>query len=536
MVVSLACVPGTRLDCRPVNVPLWSQTATALKALLDRGEVSSEEVTRAHLARIDDVNGRVNAFTEVLRQEALEAAKVADSERAKGVVRGPLHGLPVTVKECLSMKGRASTVGVRSRRHHSAERDAALVTLLREGGAVITGRTNLSQCMIYAESSNPVFGTTHNPFAKDRTPGGSSGGEGAAIASGMSCLGVGTDIGGSIRIPAAYTGIYGLMPTLDRWPLWGSVPGIPGQESIRGAAGPMARSAKDLSLLLHAFDPKRMSALDPRTPPLPWEAPESVRGKTFGVLRFDGVFEPSTAVKRALDIAEKALVRAGAKTVPYNTKVLEEAAFLYLGIMSSDGGKTMRNVCEGSPIDKPLQGLFRIAKMPATLRAVIAAGLQRSGQKRAARSLSALGEKSVADVWNMHVRLRALRQNVLDEWAALGIDALLCPATSTPALQLGASRDFILGMTYTYVWNTMHFPAGVAPITSVDQGEERGRTIVDGFDKKAAKVDEGSVGLPIGVQIVAPPYREACVLGALEALEREVSSAEDYPRTPTMFA
>ena len=518
-----------------MNPPLWSQTATALKALLDRGEATSEEITHAHLERIDEVNGRLNAFTDVMRHEAMEVAIKRDHERAAGKLRGPLHGLPVTVKECLAMEGKASTVGVRARRTHRAGRDAAIIQLLREGGAVITGRTNLSQCMIYAESSNPVFGTTRNAFAHGRTPGGSSGGEASAIASGMSCLGVGTDIGGSIRIPCAYSGIYGLMPTLDRWPLWGSVAGIPGQESIRGVAGPMARSADDLALLLHAFDPKRMSALDPRTPPVPWETPESVEGKTFGVLRYDGVFVPSPAVARALGEAEAALVRAGAKVVSYSTRILEEAAFLYLGLMSSDGGQTMREVCEGSPIDKPLQGLFRIAKIPAAVRRVIAAGLERAGEKRAAKALSALGEKSVSDVWRMHVKLRSLRQELLDEWNDLGLSAVLCPATSTPALQLGASQDFILGMTYTYVWNTMHFPAGVAPVTTVLRSEERGRIITDALDKKAANVDAGSTGLPIGVQIVARPYHEATVLGALIALDRELRGAPDFPQTPAMF-
>lgn len=517
------------------TLALVSQPATKLKDLLDRREVSSVELTRAHLARIDALNGRVNAFTEVLRDDALEAAQKSDEARARGELRGPLDGLPVSVKECLSMKGRATTLGVETRKSHRADGDAALVRLLREGGAVITGRTNLSQCMIYAESSNPVFGITRNPFGRNRTPGGSSGGEAAAIASGMSCLGVGTDIGGSIRIPAAYTGIYGLMPTLDRWPLAGSIPGIPGQESVRGAAGPMARSAADLVLLFQAFDPKRMSALDPRTPPLAWEAPESVRDKTFGVLRFDGVFEPSPAIVRALGEAEAALVRAGAKVVPYSTAILERAVFLYLGIMSSDGAATMRRVCAGSAVDKPLAGLLRIAKIPTPVRRLIAAGLERTGEKRAARTLSMLGEKSVADVWSMHVEMRALRQSMLDDWRAKGLSGLLCPATSTPALPLGGSQDFVLGMTYTYVWNLMHFPAGVAPVTTVAKSEERGRRVVDRFDQKAARADEGSAGLPIGVQIVAPPYADATVLGALLALETELRGAESYPKTPTVF-
>jgi fatty acid amide hydrolase len=176
---------------------LWAQPATELKAALEQGHTTSEAIVRAHLDRIEAVDDGVRAFTEVLAEDALATAKRMDAERAAGQLRGPLHGLPVTVKECLAMQGRASTVGLLARRGVLSTSDSALITLLREGGAVILGRTNLSQNMIYAECNNPVFGTTTNPFSNAHTPGGSSGGEGAAVAAGMSCLGVGTDIGGS---------------------------------------------------------------------------------------------------------------------------------------------------------------------------------------------------------------------------------------------------------------------------------------------------------------------------------------------------
>ena len=135
----------------------------------------------------------------------------------------------------------------------------------------------------------------------------------------------------------------------------------------------------------------------------------------------------------------------------------------------------------------------------------------------------------------MKADLTHLEPKIQAEWDEQGIEALLCPATSTPALPLGGSEDFILGMTYTYVWNVMHFPGGVAPVTIVRSEEQEGRTVHDRFDKKAAVADRSSRGLPIGVQVVAKPYRETTVLGALGALERELQGTPGYPITPTVF-
>jgi len=501
--------------------------------MLRTGDVSSEEVVRAHIGRIEAVDPKVGAFTTVFAEQALRDAKARDAARKATPNAGPLYGLPVTVKECLNMEGLASTVGLRSRVGHRAPKDAALVTLLREAGAVIIGRTNLSQCMIYAESSNPVFGRTKNPFNLARTPGGSSGGEAAAIASGMSCLGVGTDIGGSIRNPAAYTGIFGLMPTLDRLPLTGSTAGIPGQESVRAAAGPMARHAKDLSLFLSALSPERMSALDPRTPPLPFaQLPTDLKGLRVGLLSDDGVLAPSRGYYRALSLAQGALEARGAEVVPFHTNLCEEAVWLYLAVMSSDGARTMRELLEGEEVDPSLAGLLRVASMPQTVRGAVRRALTIARKPRMAKVLEALGEKTVTDVWKLHVRMRDVRARMLAAWDEQTLDVVLTPPAATPALPHGGTQDFVLGMTYTFVWNLMHFPAGVAPVTRVLAHEEEGRTVLDRFDKKAQAADTDSLGLPLGVQIVGRPFQEHKVLAMLEAIEAGVHAAPSFPTTP----
>ncbi len=336
------------------------------------------------------------------------------------------------------MEGLASTVGLRSRVGHRAPKDAALVTLLREAGAVIIGRTNLSQCMIYAESSNPVFGRTKNPFNLARTPGGSSGGEAAAIASGMSCLGVGTDIGGSIRNPAAYTGIFGLMPTLDRLPLTGSTAGIPGQESVRAAAGPMARHAKDLSLFLSALSPERMSALDPRTPPLPFaQLPTDLKGLRVGLLSDDGCSAPSRGYYRAVSLAQGATRGAWRRGRSRSPCRRPEAVWLVFAVMSSDGARTMRELLEGEEVDPSLAGLLRVASMPQTVRGAVRRALTIARKPRMAKVLEALGEKTVTDVWKLHVRMPDAQRVMLAAWDES--DASMCPVLTPPACHPGAA-------------------------------------------------------------------------------------------------
>ena len=180
-----------------------------------------------------------------------------------------LHGLPVSIKECFSIEGQDTTIGCGKRCGKPAAADAVIATVLRRQGAVVYARTNVPQTMLSYECSNPVYGQTLNPYDPARGPGGSSGGEGALIGSHGSLLGIGSDIGGSCRIPAAFSGCCGFKPTAGRLSSMGAVPGTPGQEAIKSTAGPMAREVDGLVLLLRALlGDGHMHALDPTVPQL----------------------------------------------------------------------------------------------------------------------------------------------------------------------------------------------------------------------------------------------------------------------------
>ncbi|HEU4408735.1 MAG TPA: amidase family protein [Polyangiaceae bacterium] len=513
---------------------LCSKPATELASLLAHGEVSSVELTRAHLARIDAVDGALRAFTEVFREGALADAERADVERRRGDARGPLHGLPVSVKECLDLEGRATTMGVQARVRHRAREDAALVKLLRRAGAVVLGRTNVSQFLLYYESYNPVFGRTSNPHRAERTPGGSSGGEAAAIAAGLSPLGVGTDIGGSIRVPAHMCGIAGLKPTVNRWPNRGVAMPLPGQGAVPEQAGPMARTVGDVELAMRALPPEWLNEVDPNVPPVLWGGPSADRLERLrvGVFVDDGLLAPSRAVARAVERAAEVLRARGCEVVAFEPPPAAEVVATYLGALSADGGRSLSEAAEGGELEPPLRTLRAASAMPAAARALLARGLSLAGERRAAAVLAALGEKSVAALWALSERLREQQRALFDALDAAGVDALVCPPFATPALGHGQSQDFLAAGGYAILWNALRCPAGVVPVTTVRPGEAERPPGVDRVDKQAAAVDRGSEGLPVGVQIVARPWADERVVALMRAVEEGVARDAGRPRTP----
>lgn len=516
---------------------LTTQTATSLAALLASGEVSSEEVTRAHLDRIEAVDGRIHAFTEVFRDEALAAARRADDERRAGQARGPIHGLPVSVKESLDMAGHTTTLGVPARKGTRATHDAGMVRALRDAGAVILGRTNVAQLLLYNESRNPIFGQTVNPWSAAHTPGGSSGGESAAIAAGMSPLGVGTDIGGSIRVPAHFTGITGLKPTLDRWTNKGQSTALVGQEAVRGQSGPMARSARDLSLLMTALDPRRMSAADPRVPPLPFEDPSRVDvGKLrIGFYIEDGLILPSAAVARAVMQAASALQGLGVSVVPFTPPGIEDAIYTYFAALSADAGETALGLLKPGDADVVLRSMKTLATLSGPLRRAAAGALGLAGEHRLRRLLEATGKKTVTEYWRITGALRDARAAILDAMDAASLDVLLCPPFATPALPHTYSKDFVLAGSASMLWNLAQFPAGVVPVTRVRPNEMLRDPPRDRLEKHAADIDRRSVGLPVGVQVVARPWAESLLLAVMIALEDALRADSEWPATPHVF-
>ena len=512
----------------------WQMGLAALRSALQAGELDSEQIVGSLLARRERIDGRIGAWAVPFDEERLlERARAADRARRSGQSWGPLHGLPLSVKENLDVEGHASTLGIPSWRDRIAERDALLVEQARRHGALLLGKTNVPQTLLLPmETVNPLWGRTRNPWNLQRSSGGSSGGEAAAIASGQSPAGLGTDIGGSIRVPAAYCGIFGLKPTVDRWSNRGSRGLLDRQELVRAQTGPFARTVADLRLLLEALDPREQAEEDPRVPPLPPPQERSLEGLTVGFYEDDGFLTAAASMRRAVREAAEALERAGARVVRYEPVGTEELLELYFGGASADGGVIAESALAGGEVVEELKMLRRVVAMPAAARRTAARAMELMGERRVAMLLRSLGRKSVAALWEIVARARAMRREELARWRAAGIDALLCPVHVTPACPHGESSDFTLGFSYVARWNVLDFPAATAPWSRVRPEETERPAPRDRLERKAARIEAASAGLPVGVQVVAPPWREDVVLTVLEALEQAGVEREDFPRTP----
>jgi fatty acid amide hydrolase len=506
-------------------------TMTELATAIGEGTVSSTEVTSAYLDRIDEVQARHLPYAQTFHEGARLQATEADERRRRGERRSALDGVPISLKESLDVRGTAATLGLPSRLGHVADNDAAIVSVLRDAGAVFLGKTNVSQALLYVEARNPVYGETTNPHNARRTPGGSSGGEGAAIASGASPGGIGTDIGGSIRLPAHFSGVCGLKPTNDRWSNLGSQGAMPGQEGVRGQTGPMGRTVRDLALLMQVASSEQQARLDPRVPPLPNQPHTDVdiSKLRIGFFLDDGIVRPSAALQRAVQRAVSVLRAAGATVSVYSPILVDEAIFTYLALLSADGGRTLQGKLDKADVDPALSVLWNMLKVPDAARALAGHAAMRLGERHMGQLMLALGEKRVDALWLLVKRAREIAAEVHAQWRREELDAVICPPHATPALPLGASRDFTLGGALAMRFNLINFPAGVVPVTSVHRDEEARASPRGRLEKVAARVDADSAGLPVGVQVVARPWREDVVLAVMAAIEAGVRNDDGRP-------
>lgn len=240
---------GVRASLSATARTITSSGAAQLAGQVRSRDLSASEVLEAHIETIEALNPSLNAIVLPLFESARAEAADIDERLARGEAVGPLAGVPVTIKELFDVAGTPSSLGLEGR-DQPAEQDDPLVTRLRDAGALAIGKTNLAQLVIFVESDNPVYGRTDNPWDLERTPGGSSGGEGAAVVSGCSALGLGSDVGGSVRVPAHFSGICGLKPTSGRLPLESRIHAnfFPHQDAIVDQPGPFAREVADVDL------------------------------------------------------------------------------------------------------------------------------------------------------------------------------------------------------------------------------------------------------------------------------------------------
>jgi fatty acid amide hydrolase len=499
-------------DMTPSSTTVTNLSALQIAQAIAAGELSAVETVEAHIARIESVNPRLNAVVVPLFEDARSRARQAD--RTPSDQRGPLHGVPVTVKECFDVAGTASTVGLKARASHRAETDAPLVERLRQAGAILLGKTNVAQLLMYVESDNPVYGRANNPWNLERSPGGSSGGEAAIIAAGGSALGLGTDIGGSVRVPAHSCGIHSLKPTPGRLSVEGTVDviGPAARAGIPDSGGLLARRVADLRFAFEVLSPPAAP-----TPPL--------RDIRVGFYEDDGYFPASEAIRRAVRAAAATLSDQGVRVVPFSPPDVPEALTVFYGLFGADGGAEWRKLLDGGDADPRIKDLLTLAGMPNLARPLASAMLRLQGQPTLARTLRMTGKATDARVADLIGRRDRYRERFAAAMAASGVDVLICPPCSVPAFRHGATQQLgPASVSYTCLYNLLAYPAGVVTTTAVREDEVSNRPVSrEKMYATARAVDAGSAGLPIGVQVAAGPGGEERVLEVMQVLEETAS-------------
>jgi fatty acid amide hydrolase len=481
--------------------------------------------------RIRQVNQRLNAVVIELFDEAIAQAKLADILLDQGKRKGPLHGVPITIKESFFMKGTATTAGLDKYKNRIDEEDGWIVQQLKESGAIIVGKTNVPQLLAANDCGNTVYGQSFNPWNLERSPGGSTGGEGAIIAACGSPLGLGSDIGGSVRFPAANCGIMSFKPTSRRLTMNGHFPLYDGMEAVLAQPGPMAKCVDDLDVMMRVLI--KYNPLDPLTPPVP-AYPDinqvDVSKLRVGYFLSNKVFETCPAVKRSILNAVDLLRECGATVEEWDPIDLKEPAAVYVKLLFGDEGKQMIDTLKGSSVHPVHKKIVSVFKSPRFIIWTMKLLCRLTGQHKLADSLEFLKKLTVNDYWGLVDRRNKFTKSLLESAFKDKYDVLLCPSDPLPAAQpLEFSNAAPVAMDYIKIANLTGMPAGVISLTRVQPGEESDRPTKDYFDKVAAKIEKGSAGLPVGVQVIGQHWQEHVVLAVMKYLEKRVQFNEDYP-------
>ena len=511
------------------------QGAAAVALAIRAGQMTAREAVEACIARIEAVDPVVNAVVLRRFDQARQEADQADARLAAGEPAGPLHGVPVTIKDQFRVAGLPTTLGLAGRRDRAEASDGPLVRQLRQAGAIIVGKTNVFQLLAGWETDNPVFGRTNNPWDLARTPGGSSGGEAAAIAYGGSRLGLGGDFGGSIRIPAAFCGVCGLKPTAHRLTTL-DIPPEPfsAQEALIAQPGPIAATVEDLALAMEILAAHQPEGSDGVVPPVPWPGPaSSVDGLGVGWFDDNSLFTPSPAIRRAIGEATGMLASHGARVVPVQPPDAGQTTRLFLQLAGADRFRASRNAARGETLVPALKQNFTAASMPAPLKRALGFGMARAGRTRLSRVVATPVPATPGEYFQLLAQRRQLLAGTMAAWDEAGIDVLICPVYALPAPLHGTTGDLLEAASYAFVANLLGLPAGTIPVTRVQPGEDSDRPDSrDPADRLAKQVEQDSAGLPVAVQVIGRPWREDLVLAAMAAIERGARDAGTAPALP----
>ncbi|KAH8669545.1 amidase signature domain-containing protein [Tricladium varicosporioides] len=484
---------------------------------LAKGELTAIAVTEAFLRRAALAQKLTNCITELLPTRALKRAAFLDSHlKTNGKPVGPLHGIPISVKEHIGMEGLDFNGGYIAWVGTTAPKDAYILQILWNAGAVFYARTTEPQSLMHLETSSNMFGVTTNPFNTTLTPGGSSGGEGALVGFRGSCLGIGTDIGGSIRSPAANCGVYGMKPTSGRLPMGGMIACGKGQEGIVPTVGPLSTSLEGCKLFIKTLIDAKPWYKEPLLVPFPWKEEDFFKEKKLkvAVIWDDGVVKPHPPITRALkQVVEKLKTNGNIEVVDWKPYKHDFAWEIISNLYFADGGAEQAKTIDGAGEPwRPLSDhILKNKNVEAHSIQSLYKAIARRDQYRA----------EYANIWNSTAT--SVGPNGEPEGM---VDVILCPVGPGVAPKLNTAKWW----GYTSQWNLLDYPGLVVPIDQVDVAkdhlEEKYEPRND-FDKEnwgfwEKYGAEGYKDAPISLQLVGRRYQDEKVIQAFEIIQKEV--------------
>ncbi|KAJ8495856.1 hypothetical protein ONZ51_g1447 [Trametes cubensis] len=494
---------------------------------LASAEWSAVEVTTAFYKRAIVAHQLVNCLTEIFIERALaRAAELDEYLNRTGKVVGPLHGLPVSLKDQISIKGLEVTMGYASWIGKYSDRDAVMTQILYACGAIPFVMTNVPQALMWPETYNLIFGRTSNPANRTLTCGGSSGGEGALISMRGSPLGIGSDLGGSVRYPSAFNGLYGLRPSYGRLPYSGCVNSLEGQDSSPSSLGPISGSLSGIKTFMRAVIAQEPWLLDPLCIRKKWDEDayklaEHGGGEKlcFAIVWDDGDVVPNPPVLRALEMTKVALEAAGHTVIDWKAlkhqELYECLASMWMAGAVSDIAATTAETSEP-----------RLTSMSPEGSAPIETGVEYTP------------DISAYELWQLHKKRTSLREEYLAHWRATAastgtgrpVDAIIAPVAPFPPPPHGLTKI----SAYTVVWSALNYVCCVLPVTSVNPEVDAKRSphaFLSVRDQENYELYEPErfKNAPIGLQVIGGPLEEEAVIAMTEVVDAALKTLSAFP-------
>ncbi|GAB7357576.1 hypothetical protein MBLNU459_g0086t1 [Dothideomycetes sp. NU459] len=501
--------------------------------------ISPVDVIRAYGKVAIKAQEATNCLTEIMLPEAEDWATNGSVN-----LKGPLAGIPVSLKDSIIVGGFDTSVGFSGKAFKPYAADGGLVRMLKQAGAIPFVKTALPITLLSFESTNDLWGRCSNPHNNRYSPGGSTGGEGALLAFGGSRIGIGSDVAGSVRAPAHFSGCYSLRCSTGRWPKAGVDTSMPGQEGIPSVFSPMTRTLSDLTYFSRAFIQTEPWKFDNTVHPLAWRSEISdkfheKKRLRVGVLRTDGVVDPSPACARALQTAVSALESQGhecfdvvAPAAPYSPY---EALVLASQLLNADGTTTFKSFFRsGEKTDPGARQMSFYMSLPRPIRYLHYLWVKYIRRDTIwADLLKSFSPKSAAENWALVAKREAYKSKWFEWWNDQGeMDVLLTPPNATPAVPHDGMRDAVSSCGYTFLFNLLDYSCGILPVTHVDATKDAlpkdfNIRKLNGVAQGAYKLYDAKAmaGLPVAIQVVGRRLEEEKVLAVMERIEGALEEA-----------